>query len=164
MRHTEHTITIDAATETVWEILVDVEGYARIFPPTREVEIIEETSEYQIARLVVDVNGEIQSWVSRRDINAKRKVIAYRQLKNAPLIGHMGGEWRALPLGNGTTQLVLTHDFCPCEPIEGKIDGKFTYQEVDALLQAAVERNSVADLGAVKAEAERKAVGRKTAP
>ncbi|GGM52785.1 hypothetical protein GCM10012275_24690 [Longimycelium tulufanense] len=159
MRHTEHTVTIDAPAEIVWDVLVDVEGYARIFPPTQEVTILEETGEYQIARLVVDVNGQIQSWVSRRDIDVERKVIAYRQLETAPLMGHMGGEWRALPLGDDRTQLVLTHDFCPRTPVDGKVAGKFTYEEADELLRAAVERNSVADLAAVKAAAERQAVG-----
>lgn len=155
MHHTEHTITVDAPADTVWEVLVDVEGYARIFPPTEDVKILEESPEHQIARLVVDVNGAIQSWVSRRDIDSERRVIAYRQLENAPLMGYMGGEWRALPLGEASTQLVLTHDFRPREPENGKVAGVYTFEEADAMIKAAVERNSVADLGAVKDEAER---------
>jgi ribosome-associated toxin RatA of RatAB toxin-antitoxin module len=155
LHHTEHTITVNAPVEVVWPVLVDVEGYARIFPPTQEVTILEESPEHQIARLVVDVNGVVQSWVSRRDIDAKRGVIAYRQLENAPLMGYMGGEWRALPLGDDQTQLVLTHDFKPREPVDGKVAGQYTYEEADEIIKAAVERNSVADLGAVKDEAER---------
>ncbi|WP_158852613.1 aromatase/cyclase [Saccharothrix deserti] len=155
MHHTEHTVTVDAPVEVVWPVLVDVEGYARIFPPTEKVTILEESPEHQIARLVVDVNGVIQSWVSRRDIDVNRRVIAYRQLENAPMMGYMGGEWRALPLGDDKTQLVLTHDFKPREPVDGKVAGKYTYEEADEMIKAAVERNSVADLGAVKIEAER---------
>lgn len=41
---------------------VDVEGCARIFPPAQKVKILEESATHQIARLIVDVNGEIQSW------------------------------------------------------------------------------------------------------
>ncbi|GGL70701.1 hypothetical protein GCM10010129_12760 [Streptomyces fumigatiscleroticus] len=156
MHHTEHTVTVAAPAAVVWDVLVDVEDYARIFPPTREVRMLEESPRHQIARLTVDVNGEVQSWVSRRDIDADRRVIAYRQLEHAPVMGHMAGEWRALPLDGHTTQLVLTHDFKPREPdADGRVAGKFSYEEADAMIKAAVERNSVADLGAVKQEAER---------
>ncbi|TWV57408.1 hypothetical protein FRZ03_02125 [Streptomyces misionensis] len=155
MQHTEHTVTVSAPAETVWDVLVDVEGYARIFPPTQEVTVLEESPRHQIARLVVDVNGTVQSWVSRRDMDPGRRVIAYRQLEHAPMMGHMGGEWRALPLDESTTQLVLTHDFKPSDPVDGKVAGRFTYAEARAHIEAAVERNSVADLDAVKREAER---------
>ncbi|UNO43002.1 aromatase/cyclase [Streptomyces sp. MST-110588] len=159
MHHTEHTVTVNAPAATVWDVIVDVQGYARIFPPTREVVILEESPEHQICRLTVDVNGEVQSWVSRRDIDTTRRTIAYRQLENAPLMGYMGGEWRALPIDEKTTQLVLTHDFKPRDPVDGKVAGKFTYEQADELIKAAVERNSVADLGAVKTEAENRTVG-----
>jgi aromatase len=158
MKHTEHTVTIQAPVDVVWDVLVDVEGYARIFPPTQEAKILEESPRHQIVRLVVDVNGETQSWVSRRDIDNSRRVIAYRQLESAPLMGFMGGEWRALPIDDKTTQLVLTHDFKPKDPIDGLVAGKFTLEQVWSLLDAAVERNSVADLGAVKTESEKRAL------
>ncbi|WP_405937245.1 aromatase/cyclase [Streptomyces sp. NBC_00726] len=154
MHHTEHTVTVNAPLSTVWDILVDVEGYARIFPPTEEVVMLEESPKHQIARLTVDVNGAVQSWVSRRDIDVDRRVISYRQLENAPMMGHMGGDWRALPIDAHTTQLVLTHDFRPSEPVDGKVAGTYTYEEADEMIKAAVERNSVADLGAVKDQAE----------
>jgi aromatase len=156
MRHTEHTVTVQAPVSIVWDVLVDVEGYARIFPPTQEVTILEESPRHQIARLVVDVNGTTQSWVSRRDIDSARRVIGYRQLEKAPMMGHMGGEWRALPIDDTTTQLVLTHDFKPSDPVDGKVAGRFTYDEAEQHLQAAVERNSVADLGAVRDHSEQR--------
>ncbi|GAA1288072.1 aromatase/cyclase [Saccharothrix xinjiangensis] len=158
-RHTEHTLTIDAPAEVVWEVLVDVEGYARIFPPTHESRILESSPAHQVVRLVVDVSGQRQSWVSRRDIDAERRVIAYRQLEHAPLIGYMGGEWRALAIDARTTQLVLTHDFQPAEPVDGRVAGRFTYAEAERLLSDAVERNSVDDMAAVRDEAERRAGG-----
>ncbi|MEV4217504.1 MULTISPECIES: aromatase/cyclase [unclassified Nonomuraea] len=159
MPYAEHTVTVDAPVSVVWDLLVDVEGYARIFPPTQEVTILEGDDTYQIARFLVDVGGELATWVSRRDIDAGRRVIAYRQLETAPIVGRMGGEWRAFPFGEDRTQLVLTHDFEAREPVGGKVAGRFTPEEADTMLRAAVERNSVADLGAVKSEAERLAAG-----
>ncbi|MEV6873181.1 aromatase/cyclase [Amycolatopsis sp. NPDC051128] len=155
VHHTEHTVTVAAPLQTVWDILVDVEGYARIFPPTQEVKVLEESPRHQIARLTVDVNGAVQSWVSRRDIDPERHVISYRQLENAPLMAHMGGDWRALPIDEETTQLVLTHDFRAKDPVDGLVAGTYTFEEAEAMIAAAVERNSVADLGAVKEQAER---------
>ncbi|GGZ97211.1 aromatase/cyclase [Streptomyces echinoruber] len=155
--HAEHTVTVEAPVDLVWGVLVDVEGYSRIFPPTREVHLLEESPTHQVARLHVDVGGEVQSWVSRRDIDPQRHVIAYRQLETAPIVERMGGEWRAFPLDAGRTQLVLTHDFAARQPVDGKAAGRFSLEEADAMLQAAVERNSVADLNAVKSEAERRA-------
>jgi ribosome-associated toxin RatA of RatAB toxin-antitoxin module len=155
--HAEHAVTAHAPLDLVWEILVDVEGYARIFPPTREVNLLEDSATHQLARLHVDVAGEVQSWVSRRDIDPDRHVIAYRQLETAPIVGRMGGEWRAFRLDDDHTQLVLTHDFAAAKPVDGKVAGRFSFEEADTMLQAVVERNSVADLNAVKAEAERRA-------
>ncbi|MCX4867423.1 aromatase/cyclase [Streptomyces sp. NBC_00257] len=159
LHHAEHTVTVHAPVAVVWDILLDVEGYARIFPPTQDVKLLEESPTHQIARLVVDVNGETNSWISRRDIDADNRVITYRQLEHAPIVGHMGGQWRALPLGDDTTQLVLTHEFRAREAVDGKVAGKLTPQEADAALRAVVERNSVADLGAVKTTAEATAPG-----
>ncbi|MEV2218168.1 aromatase/cyclase [Streptomyces sp. NPDC050997] len=155
--HAEHTVTVDAPLNLVWDVLVDVKGYSRIFPPTREVNLLEESATHQVVRLHVDVGGEEQSWVSRRDIDPRQHVIAYSQLETAPIVGRMGGDWRAFPLGAGRTQLVLTHDFAAREPVDGKVAGRFSFEEADAMLRAAVERNSVADLNAVKTEAEDRA-------
>jgi len=66
----------------------------------------------------------------------------------------MGGEWRASAGPGGLTELVLTHDFEVRAAVDGKVAGRFEPEEADRLLCAAVERNSVADLGAVKQAAE----------
>lgn len=153
MNHTEHTVTVDANADVVYAVLADVEGYAKLFPPTESVTMLEESDTYQIARLVVDVSGQRQSWVSRRDLDSEHRTIAYRQLENAPMIEYMGGEWRALPLGQNRTQLVITHDFA-ARPT----DSVPTQEQATALLDAAVERNSHADLAAVRQEAERRAL------
>jgi aromatase len=152
MFHTEHALTIEAPADVVYAVLADVEGYADLFPPTESATLLEETETHQIARLVVDVSGQIQSWVTRRDLDRERRVIAYRQLENAAMVAFMGGEWRAFPLGEDRTQLVITHDFAarPTEAVP-------SHEQATELLQAAVERNSHADLDAVRKESEKRA-------
>lgn len=152
MFHTEHTVTVEAPADTVFAVLADIENYANLFPPTQESTILEESETHQIARLTVNVSGQIQSWVTRRDLDRQRRVIAYRQLENAAMIEFMGGEWRALPLDEGRTQLVITHDFAarPTEAVPSQ-------EKATELLRAAVDRNSDADLDAVRKESERRA-------
>lgn len=150
--HTEHTITVQTSVPQVFEVLADVEGYANLFPPTRSVTIMEETPDYQVAHLVVEVSGKEMSWITRRDIDRERHFISYQQLRTAPLMANMGGEWRCFPLDDESTQIVITHDFAARAPE----DGSMTLQDADAAVQEAVERNSHADLAAVKAEAERR--------
>jgi aromatase len=156
LEHAEHAVSVDAALPVVWDVLVDVLKYPEIFPPTQEVSMIEERPGYQLARFVVSVGGEANSWVSRRDIDETRHIIAYEQVEKAPIIDHMGGEWRAFALADNRTQLVLTHDFAVRAPENGLVIGRFTAEEADELLKSTIERNSVADLGAVKSEAERR--------
>lgn len=152
MFHTEHTVTVEAHADVVYAVLADIERYSELFPPTESSTMLEETDTYQIARLVVDVSGQRQSWVTRRDLDRERRTIAYRQLENAPMIEFMGGEWRALPLDENRTQLVITHDFAarPTDAVPSQ-------EEASRLLRAAVDRNSHADLDAVRKEAERRA-------
>jgi aromatase len=151
MYHTEHTVTVEANADVVYAVLVDVEGYAQLFPPTESVTMLEESDTHQIARLVVDVSGQRQSWVTRRDLDLQRRTIAYRQLETASMVEYMGGEWRAIPLDEHRTQLVITHDFA-ARPT----DSVPTLEQATELLQAAVERNSQADLAAVGREAEKR--------
>lgn len=152
MFHTEHTVTVEAPAEVVYSVLEDIGAYADLFPPTQASTLLEESDTHQIARLVVDVSGQIQSWVTRRDLDHEHRVIAYRQLENAPMIQFMGGEWRALPLDDRRTQLVITHDFAARATAAVPSE-----EQANELLRAAVDRNSAADLDAVRGEAERRA-------
>ncbi|QMU67360.1 aromatase/cyclase [Streptacidiphilus sp. P02-A3a] len=152
MYHTEHTVTVEADADVVYAVLADIERYSELFPPTQASTILEESDHHQIARLVVDVSGQLQSWVTRRELNRRHRVIGYRQLESAPMIEFMGGEWRALPLDGNRTQLVITHDFAA-----RATEAVPSQERATELLRAAVETNSHADLDAVRQEAERRA-------
>ncbi|WP_067474289.1 SRPBCC family protein [Dietzia timorensis] len=153
--HTEHTVTVSAPRDLVWEILVDVENYPNLFEATQSAEIVEKGVTYELVKLEVDVSGKLQAWTSRRDIDSDLGVIAYRQLETAPMVEHMGGEWRVFSLGADRAQLVITHDFAARKADQnGMVAGEFTFEQASEMLANAVERNSVAHLGAIKTEAE----------
>ncbi|MBV9689291.1 MAG: aromatase/cyclase [Ktedonobacteraceae bacterium] len=155
MFHTEHCVTIDAPIQYVYDVLADVEGYAKLFPPTQAVTLLEVGPDYQIAKLVVEVSGQIQSWTTRRDLDVVHRIIRYQQLQTAPLLDHMGGEWRCFQLRGEQTQLVITHDFAVRTAVNGLVLGQYTPEQAEEMVRGAVERNSAADLDAVKKEAER---------
>jgi ribosome-associated toxin RatA of RatAB toxin-antitoxin module len=158
MFHTEHCTTVEAPVELVYEVLADIEGYAKIFPPTHSVTMLEHGPDYQIAKLVVKVGDQLQSWTSRRDLDAARHIIRYRQLQTAPLMEFMGGEWRCFLIGEKQTQLVLTHDFALRKAVDGLLLGQYTTEQAEKIVYDAVEHNSIADLAAVKQESERRFV------
>ncbi|MEU5974728.1 aromatase/cyclase [Streptomyces sp. NPDC047315] len=163
-QHTEHTVTAQAPQSVVWEVLTDIENYPNLFGATKSAVVTERGEGYEIARLEVDVSGQLQAWTTRRDLNPELGVVAYRQLETAPLVEHMSGEWRALPYGPDRTQVVLTHDFAARqEGADGKVAGEFTHAEAHRMLSEAVERNSTAHLAAVRDEAERRAARAKEA-
>lgn len=158
MFHIERCTTIDAPVELVYEVLADIEGYTKLFPHTQSVTILEHGSDYQIAKVVVKMGDLLQSWTSRRDLDAAQHIIRYRQLQTAPLIESMGGEWRCFSIGEKQTQLVLTHDFALRKAVDGLLLGQYTTEQAEKIVCDAVEHNSVADLVAVKQESERRFV------
>ncbi|GAB3213433.1 SRPBCC family protein [Marinactinospora thermotolerans] len=156
MYHTEHSVTIDAPLEIVWEVLYDVEGYARLFPSTLESTLVEEGEDYQVVRRLSQENGQTQTWLTRRDIDLANRVIAFRRLDEAPLFETMTGEWRLFPYRNGGTQLVATHDYRFRAAVDGRIAGRYTPEEAAELVRGNIDRGSSENLAAFKRECERR--------
>ncbi|MCK7625842.1 aromatase/cyclase [Streptomyces sp. RS10V-4] len=161
MHHVEHTVTVAAPVDVVWDVLLDVRGHERILGSVHAAEVLASSGTHQLVRLTVEVNtGVVHTWVTRRDIDADARVIAFRQVEDlAPLVRHMGGEWRAFPLGADRTQLVLTQDYAAREPVDGLVAGRFTPEATEQMLHGVTERNGTGDLAGVRAEAERRVSG-----
>ncbi|WP_167542485.1 SRPBCC family protein [Streptomyces himastatinicus] len=156
MHHVEDTVTVAAPVDTVWNVLHDVRSHDRVFGPIHEVVVLESSASHQLVQLTVEVNtGVVHTWVTRRDIDSEARVIAFRQVRDlAPLVSHMGGEWRAFPLGPDRTQLVLTQDYAAREAVNGLVAEKFTPEETEKVLHGVAQRNAVTELESVKAECE----------
>ncbi|MEU0940794.1 SRPBCC family protein [Embleya sp. NPDC005971] len=153
MPNLEHTVTINAPIADVWRILLDVEGWVRLFPLTSAARVTESSPTHQIVAITGDIGGRSQSWVSRRDIDEARRVIGYHQVEKAPLVGRMAGEWRAVSTSDTTTELTITHDFEPA-PVGGPVAGVPGGRELDGLLGRALDHLGSAHLAAIKSEAE----------
>ena len=144
VRHTEHRIEVAAEPDAVYEIVADVTRWPRVFGPTVHAERTwSKGGEEQIA-LWATANGEVKTWTSRRELDAVRHRVRFRQEKSQSPVAAMGGEWIIEPLPGGGSSVLLTHDYLPVDDVP----------DADAWIAKAVDRNSEAELATLKAAAE----------
>jgi ribosome-associated toxin RatA of RatAB toxin-antitoxin module len=144
--HTKHDITVEAAADTVFGLVADVAGWPQVFGPTVHVDLLRDEAGEQLLRIWALANGEVRDWTSRRTMDRAAGTIAFHQVVSSPPVASMGGKWIVEQLGDGERcSVTLTHDF---EAIADDPDAV-------AFIQQAVDRNSNAELAALKAAAER---------
>lgn len=137
-----HEITISAPAEAVYRLLADVENWPRIFPPTIYADRVEEGEKSERIRIWATANAEVKNWTSRRVLDRERMRIDFRQEASAPPVAAMGGGWIVEALSAGECVVRLTHDY------------RAISADRLAWIDEAVERNSLAELAALKAHAE----------
>ncbi|MEC4017652.1 aromatase/cyclase [Streptomyces sp. H27-D2] len=145
---TEHSITVDASAETLYGLVADVSAWPQIFGPTIHVEVLEDVpgdgAGEQLLRIWATANDQVKSWTSRRTLDRAARTVVFRQVVSAAPVASMGGEWRIEPVEDGGSRVVLLHDYRAVgdDP------------EALALIERAVDRNSHAELTALKNAAE----------
>jgi aromatase len=86
----------------------------------------------------------VRSWISQRTMDPRELRIRFRQENPAEPIASIAGEWVFVPLPDNATSVVLLHQFRAVGDDPGNI----------ALITQAVDRNSTAELAALKTTAE----------
>jgi aromatase len=89
-------------------------------------------------------NGAVRSWTSRRSLDRDGLRIRFRHENASPPLASMAGEWVFVPLPGNATSVVLLHEFQAIGDHPGNT----------VLIKQAVDRNSTAELAAVKRAAE----------
>ncbi|WP_276525838.1 aromatase/cyclase [Streptomyces viridochromogenes] len=140
----QHTVGVAASADIVCDLLADVTGWPRMFGPTVHAEQVSEDATQERIRLWALANGEVRSWTSRRHIDRRARRITFRQELSQPPVAAMGGEWRIAPEPGGTCSVTLLHDFAAIDDDPDGLDW----------IERAVDRNSAAELAALKATAE----------
>jgi len=153
---TEHTITVAAPPDAVYALVADVSSWPQVFGPTVHVEVLEENTAdtagaadaprtgEQLLRIWAMANEQVRTWTSRRTLDPQARVITFRQVVSAAPVASMGGTWRIEEVDDGTTRVVLLHDYRAVDDDP----------EAERLIERAVDRNSVAELAALKTAAE----------
>lgn len=141
---TEHGVVISAAASTVYNLVADVTNWPQVFPPTIWVDHLGHADNRERIRIWATANGEVKSWTSIRRLDPAAGRIEFRQEVSTPPVAAMGGTWTIRAVSAGETSVTLAHDYTA---VDNDPDGA-------AWIAAAVDRNSHAELTALKAVAE----------
>jgi ribosome-associated toxin RatA of RatAB toxin-antitoxin module len=142
--HLEHSITVGAPADTVYQVLADATDWPQLFRPTVHVEQLESTGSSERLQIWALANDTVKTWTSRRTLDPAARHITFRQEVSAPPVASMGGEWRAVATASGTTELTLTHDFTAVDDDAESLDW----------IRRATDSNSETELANIKAVAE----------
>ncbi|MCX4469493.1 putative polyketide cyclase [Micromonospora sp. MW-13] len=143
-RTVEHEIEIAVPAAVAYRLIVDVENWPRLFPPTVHVDHVERSDREERIRIWATANGEPKSWTSRRRLDPDNLRVDFRQEVSTPPVGAMGGAWLIEPVGGDRCRVRLLHDYRAVDDDPEKL----------AWIDRAVDRNSTAELAALKANAE----------
>ncbi|MFC8721789.1 aromatase/cyclase [Kitasatospora sp. NPDC057198] len=147
--HTEHRIEVAAPVDTVYGLVADVTGWPRVFGPTVHAEQLELDGRTERIRLWATANGAVKTWISRRELDPAAHRVAFRQEVSQSPVASMGGEWILEALPGGRTSVLLTHDYTAVDDVP----------DAEQWIAQAVDRNSTAELAALRGAAEGAAEG-----
>jgi aromatase len=140
-----HTIAVDADPDVVYGLVADVARWPVVLGPTVHAERLEGDDRDELLALWATANGEVRTWTSRRRLDPDARRITFRQEKPAPPLAAMGGAWTLEPAAPHGTRVVLDHDFAVRDDDPDAV----------AWVTRATDRNSTAELAAIKDAAER---------
>jgi aromatase len=143
-RQVEHRIDIAVPAATVYRLIADVANWPLLFPPTVHAEQLERTGDEERIRIWASANGEPKSWTSRRRLDEPGRRIEFRQEVSAPPVAAMAGTWLIEPDGAAACRVRLGHDYRAVGDDPEHL----------AWIDRAVDRNSTAELAALKENAE----------
>jgi aromatase len=144
VRTTEHEVDVSAPAERVYALIGDVGKWPEVFPPTVHAECVDRTGNSELIRIWATANGTAKTWTSRRQHNPGGMSIAFRQERSQHPVGGMGGKWVVQSVSESECHVRLLHDFFAASDDSADLDW----------ITQAVDRNSTAELHALKARAE----------
>ncbi|MFF7145852.1 aromatase/cyclase [Streptomyces nodosus] len=142
-RAADHVAEVAAPPGRPYGLIADVTRWPAMFAPCLAAAVLEDGPGRQRIRLWAVVGTQVRSWTSERTLDERQGVVTFRQEAPEPPIARMNGSWRFEPTAGGT-RLVLHHAWATTGG-----------GQADEMIAAALDRNSTAEIAAVKAWAER---------
>jgi aromatase len=144
----EHTAEFNAPAERGYQLITDVTLWPVLFGPCIAAQVLEKSAASERIRLWALAGAEVLSWTSRRGFHAQALRVDFHQEEPSPPVAAMSGQWEFTPSPEGPDQarLVLRHQWAT--------DG--SPQQADGIAKA-LDRNSTAEISAVRAWAEQPA-------
>lgn len=143
-QNVEHAIDVAAPAQRVYDLVANVEDWPTVFGPTVHATYVEKSFSDELIRLWATANDTAKTWTSRRQTDFVAMRISFRQEKSSPPVGGMGGTWIVEPTGPGSCRVRLLHDYFAASDDPADLEW----------IIKAVDRNSHAELAALKSTAE----------
>ncbi|GGJ96543.1 actinorhodin polyketide synthase bifunctional cyclase/dehydratase [Pilimelia anulata] len=139
-----HRIDVAAPADAVYRIVGDVRLWPLYFPPTVHAERTGGDDRAEDVRIWAMANGALRTWASRRELDPRRRTVAFAQTEPAAPVAEMSGEWRIEERGPAACRVVLDHRYRAAGDDPAALD----------LIAAAVDRNSGTELAHLRHAAE----------
>lgn len=144
VRATEHEVNVGAPAERVYALIADVGRWPEIFPPTVHAQCVEKNGNSELIKIWATANGTAKTWTSRRQHDPERMSVSFRQERSQHPVAGMGGTWVVEHVSASQCRVRLLHDFFAASDDPADLDW----------ISEAVDRNSMAELRALKTSAE----------
>ncbi|WP_432193082.1 aromatase/cyclase [Streptomyces sp. bgisy027] len=145
IREMEHSRVVRAPADRLYALVADVSRWPVLLGPCVRARQIERHGADERIELWARTNARVATWTSRRTLDPVALRISFRQDRSTAPVASMSGEWSFHPAGDGQTRMVLTHTFTAVDDDPESLEW----------IAKAVDRNSVEELAALGAFAER---------
>jgi aromatase len=103
--HTDNAVEINAPVDFVWERMMDIEDWPKLFSEYAKAEVIESEGDRVVFRLTThpdpDYDGQVWSWTSERIADPASRTSKSKRIETGPF-RYMNIEWYFEELGGGT--------------------------------------------------------------
>jgi aromatase len=111
VHRTSYAVDVAAPAGVLYGLVADTTQWPLFVPPTVHVERLDFDGTRDRFRMWVTANGSVNSWISRRYLDAENRTIDFHQEIAAAPAAHMGGRWVVEELGRDRSRITLLHDF-----------------------------------------------------
>jgi polyketide cyclase/dehydrase/lipid transport protein len=125
---TRHTIRVPAPPKRVFQLLAHIEGWPELFESLAAVERLGFEGTGERVRFWQNVDGQLRSWTSVRELNPRRMQVRFRQLELPAPLASMGEQWVVTPKGAGSV-VVLDHYY---RVVGDQADALYVERDLDA--------------------------------
>ncbi|MFZ3572556.1 aromatase/cyclase [Streptomyces sp. BH097] len=157
--HASHSVVCAAPPGRVYRLISNSREWPEVLGPCEAVTVLAEEPGFEHIELRARVGGESMTWQSRRRFLPEVHGVRAEIVRPMKLVAAMTTEWRVVPVNDEQSLLLLEHTYelSPDAEIPGQVDGVSTRAEAQAFIEAAIDANSSAELGNIKAAVERTA-------
>jgi len=153
--YASHRIICGADASRVYAIIRNSADWPTLLEPCQAVTVLAADDRCEHIEITALLNGEPMTWQSRRRFQPEVYGIEATVVAPMKLVATMSATWRIVPVNAAQSLVLLEHEYELCSGLAGQVDGVNTQAEAQRFIDSAIERNSITELGNIKAAVER---------